>query len=270
MLFSSLVLLASSSFLSVLAAPIPLRRLQSRAEGGGWPKAAGDGNFGISGHFEKDWVKTTDGQAALVANYPAGGYAQHNPGGWTFQADGGQKARFEDATEVTFSYEVKFPEGFQFAKAGKLPGLFGSDAGVNAACSGGDHGENNCFSARLMWREGGKLEVYLYAPSTNTKFKPNKYGNDFFMSDGYKIKPGEWTSLTERVKLNTHGKSDGSIEVLVGGVSKLKLDGLILRVSETGRMRGAMIHTFFGGSSSPDFASPTRQEAHFRNFKFEF
>lgn len=52
------------------------------------------------------------------------------------------------------AYSVFFPVGFNFVKAGKLPGLYGGKRG----CSGGSAAEN-CFSARLMWRTGGKGEV---------------------------------------------------------------------------------------------------------------
>jgi hypothetical protein len=60
------------------------------------------------------------------------------------------------ATNVSFSYGVFFPVGFDFVKGGKLPGLFGG----KKACSGGAAAED-CFSMRMMFRTGGKGEVRL-------------------------------------------------------------------------------------------------------------
>lgn len=58
------------------------------------------------------------------------------------------------------AYSVFFPVGFNFVKAGKLPGLYGGRTG----CSGGSAAEN-CFSSRLMWRTGGKGEVCFFSLS---------------------------------------------------------------------------------------------------------
>lgn len=57
-----------------------------------------------------------------------------------------------------FKYGVTFPVGFDFVKGGKLPGLYGG----KTSCTGGDPAVD-CFSTRLMWREGGQGELYLYA-----------------------------------------------------------------------------------------------------------
>lgn len=54
-------------------------------------------------------------------------------------------------------YSVFFPAGFEFVKGGKLPGLYGGKTG----CTGGDLAID-CFSTRLMWREAGQGELYLY------------------------------------------------------------------------------------------------------------
>lgn len=54
--------------------------------------------------------------------------------------------------EVVFSYKAFFENGFDFAKGGKMPGLYGGDS-VDAAtkCSGGNHQDGQCFSSRMMW-----------------------------------------------------------------------------------------------------------------------
>ena len=53
---------------------------------------------------------------------------------------------------VVLLYKAYFQDGFEFNKGGKMPGFYG---GVNDAiattCSGGNHGENKCWSARMMF-----------------------------------------------------------------------------------------------------------------------
>jgi hypothetical protein len=50
-----------------------------------------------------------------------------------------------------------------------MPGLYG---GVNDAvaktCSGGNYGNGDCWSARMMWREEGLGELYAYFPKLDS------------------------------------------------------------------------------------------------------
>lgn len=105
-----------------------------------------------------------------------------------------------------------------------------------------------------MWREDGKGELYGYFPTANKakKFCEGQCGNKFGASLGtgaWKFTPGEWVTLTERVKLNDIGESNGEIEVSVNGKSEILKTGITLRQSDAGKIRGVMIHTFFGGSA---------------------
>ncbi|GLB39674.1 hypothetical protein LshimejAT787_0701840 [Lyophyllum shimeji] len=290
MLFSTVLLLASSTVSSVLAAPIPFKRnvnvVVARAANttasasGGWPQSTGAGDrssFGISGGFKETYVQDVGGQPTLVGNYPKGSYAgSKDPGiaGFIFEAAGGPDVNLDNAKEAKVSYQVQFPEGFEFALAGKLPGLYGgSDPKTAGSCAGGHH-DDSCWSARLMWRENGKGELYAYLPTANQhlavcKGKCDvKYGASIG-TGSWSFKPGEWTQVTERVKLNDVGKGNGEIEILIGGERKVFVDQLTLRGDDKGRIRGIMVHTFFGGSSKPDFASPKDQKAYFKDFALE-
>lgn len=57
-------------------------------------------------------------------------------------------------------------------KGGKLPGMHGG----NMRCTGGQLKPNgdNCFSTRLMWGPGGRVEGYLYLP-LNKQVSPRSY-----------------------------------------------------------------------------------------------
>jgi hypothetical protein len=166
----------------------------------------------------------------------------------------------------------------------------GEDDKVAQKCDGGKH-DDKCWSARLMWRKKGKGELYSYLPSANhknvaCKSKHADCKGKFGASLGrgnFTFTPGKWTQVTQRVKLNKVGKKDGEIELQIGGKTKVHVKGLSLRKSSKGRIRGAMLHTFFGGSTylfrsstllapnclsgtSDKYASTDDQEAYFRNF----
>lgn len=97
------------------------------------------------------------GNTALQLFYPKGSINPGNNaapnGGADFYAS---PLDLSDSRNVSMEYSVFFPEGFQWVKGGKLPGLYGGRPG----CSGGDAAED-CFSTRLMWRAGGVGELYL-------------------------------------------------------------------------------------------------------------
>ena len=91
------------------------------------------------------WDNST---SVLQLLYPANSInpAQKPQGGAEFYATPIQVA---GARSVTLDYSVFFPADFDWALAGKLPGLYGGHTG----CSGGNDALT-CFSTRLMWREG--------------------------------------------------------------------------------------------------------------------
>lgn len=245
----------------------------------GWPFNTNSNSaksaFGVSGNFKASYLDTIEGSAGLVANYPKGSYAgSDNPGiaGFIFEASG--NADVENAKEAKMTYQVKFPKGFDFVLAGKLPGLYGGDDDeVAKTCAGGNH-DDRCWSARIMWREDGKGELYAYLPTANQKLSvckgkcDVKYGASIGTGT-WDFPTGEWTQVEEHVKLNDVGKANGEIQVIVNGETKVDVKNLTLRSSDKGRIRGGMIHTFFGGSSTPAYQSPKDQQAFFKDFAIE-
>ncbi|KAJ6613625.1 hypothetical protein B0H10DRAFT_2165265 [Mycena sp. CBHHK59/15] len=236
--------------------------------------------FKVMSGTTHDYVAAPDGKQAMQAKYPEGSYvpSKKPAGGFSFYAPGADAIDFTTAAELTFGYSVMFPAGFQWNKGGKLPGIYGGDDPETAvSCSGGRR-DPTCFSARLMWRPEGAGELYTYLPdpsdpayAANEKICkiPNSECNPTYgasISRGaFTFAAGEWTTVSERVKLNTAGQADGELELFVGGKSVISVTGIILRDSDKGRMRGIQMQTFFGGST-PDWASPTDQEVFFADF----
>lgn len=124
---------------------------------------------------------------------------------WQLEADLG----LAQPDELTFKWDMKLMENYEFVKGGKLPGLFGGAV----SCSGGaDAAELGCFSTRLMWRRDGDGELYLYAPHAQAEGfcdRPNyhcnlDYGNSVERGS-FVFQPGQWHKMEQRVKLNDPG-----------------------------------------------------------------
>lgn len=223
------------------------------------------------------YTNAPDGKRAMMARYPKGSYTfGHNPqGGFSFYSPGHSSVDLTRAKEATFGYSVFFPDGFDPVLGGKLPGFYGGDSdSVATSCSGGRR-DDRCFSVRLMWRADLKGEFYTYLPpgeSANNRVcnvAPSSHCNpEYGASVGtgaFRFAKGQWTTVSERVKLNDVGKANGEIELFVNGRSVISVNGLVLRTSGAGRLRGIQFQTFFGGSK-PQFASTRNTEAYFSDF----
>lgn len=117
-----------------------------------------------------------------------------------------------------------------------------------------------------MWRTDGAGEIYGYFPPssepgfesneklcepTNNVCDPN-YGISIGRGN-YDFKRGDWTTVSQRVRLNDPGKANGVVEVWADGKNVIKSEGIIIRdETGTGRIRGALIQSFFGGKAKFD------------------
>lgn len=191
-----------------------------------------------------DSAVAVSGTKSLRVLYPKGKYGTSDNGAQV-------ELKFDSRREAFASYWLRFSEDFSFGSAsegGKLPGLTGGDN-----CSGGSACDGtNGFSARLMWRTGGSLVLYLYHMD-----KPDKYGEDYELAypDGSAVvvERGEWIHVAERVRVNTDGESyDGEVEIWVNGVRTLLLDSL--RFTSNGDMVDKLYISTFHGGSSADWA----------------
>ena len=112
-----------------------------------------------------------------------------------------------------------------------------------------------------MWRTNGAGELYTYLPSyENAGFESNKklcsvapssdcnptYGASVGRG-AFNFKSGQWNTVSQRVRLNDVGESNGQLELFVNGKSVINVEGLKYRSSAEGRFRGLQAQTFFGG-----------------------
>lgn len=198
----------------------------------------GSWHQGLDSRTMIDSSVSMSGEKSLRVFYPKGEFGP---------ADNGAQVEllFEPRKEAFISYWMRFSPDFSFGttnEGGKLPGLSGG-----ADCSGGSSCDGtNGFSARFMWRGGGRIALYLYHMD-----KPEKYGEDyeFLYPDGSSVvfERGKWYHLEERVRINSAADAhDGEVEIWVNGVQVVFVGGL--RFTTNGDMVDKLyISTFHGG-----------------------
>lgn len=209
------------------------------------------GDFGLD---HARLVTTTDApdRQLLRITYPAGS-ASRSAGG----TDGGTQAYLElprPADTLDLRYRLRFPTGFDFVKGGKLPGLYGGTVTGGQRIPDGTNG----FSTRYMWRTGGNGEIYAYLPTSH----------DHGTSLGrgcWQFAPGAWTTMRQRIQLNTPGHDNGRITVWQDGHLVLDHTGLQFRTTDRLRIQGLFFSTFFGGDDTT-WATPTDQHTDFAAF----
>ena len=197
-----------------------------------------------------------DGRLAVLsdptrfrATYPAGGVGPRKSGA-SFLVE------LPPRDTATLTYRVRFDEGFDFVRGGKLPGLAGG-----TATTGKDPVTGDGWSARFMWRRRGDLVLYLYHLD-----QPKDYGEDF--ATGVRMVPGRWYQIRQRVTVNTPGVRDGRIEVWIDGRSVLDLDDVRLRTGDAAPVDRFYFSTFHGGSGRRWAPSKT-QGAEFADIRVE-
>lgn len=203
-------------------------------------KADNDWGKGIawSGFSSRASIKSFSGDKQLRVTFPKGAYG-HSRGGGTALAELGNN------DELYFRQTIHFEQGFDFVKGGKLPGL----ASGGADWTGGSiptNGEG--FSARFMWRTGGKAVVYMYYVD-----QKSKWGDD--ISLGFDFKTGVNYTITQRIKRNTGNNKNGILQVWVsenGGPATLRLTKSDIRfgLNGNGTIDSLLVTTFHGGGDS--------------------
>lgn len=198
-------------------------------------------------------------QPVLRVHYPAGtsspgddarGRGQGGAGFYTEDAD------LASADRACLRYQVRFAEGFDFVRGGKLPGLYGGDGP-----SGGDRADGeNGFSMRFMWREDGQGELYEYVVNQD---------EDYGASVGrglWRFPTGRWVSIEQEVVLNHPERDDGIVRVWIDGEPVLEQRNIVYRTSDEVGVSGVMFSSFFGGHGE-GWRTPRDQYVDFSDFR---
>lgn len=189
---------------------------------------------------------------SLAVAYPEDQVGTKETGAqWQLELDG-------EYEEAYMSYRVQFAEGFDFSRGGKLPGLAGGTAPTGNAPAEGDNG----WTGRLMWLsdftgEPGNPEQLVsqaisYAKYADSGFEQDGRNEDethWIDPDGSRTEfnSGVWYEITQRVKMNTPGVSDGVIQVWLDGVLVHDQTDVLFRTIDDLKIDQLYFSTFFGG-----------------------
>ncbi|HUR68250.1 MAG TPA: hypothetical protein VM370_03320 [Candidatus Thermoplasmatota archaeon] len=184
----------------------------------------------------------------LRVRYPDGAIGSDSGAEW--------KAKpFSPQESLHMRYKVRFPVGFDFVRGGKLPGLYGGAGNSGGNIPDGTDG----WSTRMMWREGGKGEVYAYLPTSETWGTSLGRGTWNFTADG------TWHSVEQEVVLNLVGSANGIVRVWYDGVKVYEKTGLKFRTVSTLKLDGVFFSTFYGGNDA-SWSPPKDEHADFAEF----
>jgi len=191
--------------------------------------------FGFKTQWQEGSTKTRSIDDEVEIVFPANEFGPTLAGfNWS--------ANIEPKDEYTISYEVKFADGFDFVKGGKLPGLCGGHGRARIRPQADDK-----LSARIMWRKDGRVVSYVYHPD-----QKEDYGDDFQWNstkiEPLHFKPNKWEKVRFTVKLNSPRQYDGSIIGYFNNIEALKKTDFRFRDSNDLKIDKLCFNTFFGGN----------------------
>jgi len=161
------------------------------------------------------------------------------------------KTRIPSSDELYVSYWVKFQEGFDFVRGGKIPGLAGGTMNTGGKKPNGLDG----WSGRMMWRPIGEAVQYVYFPD-----QKNITGKDFpwDVNSQKSFIPGKWHKVETRIKMNTPGIRNGVIQSWFDGELAVDEQSIRFRDVDTFAIDYFLFSTFFGGGD--DTWATTKEE----------
>ena len=230
------------------------------------------GEIRFSNGVDEGWVRVVTGReafggtgSAIRVRYPEGGEGPGEGGAqWIVEFDEGYE-------EAYLSYRVKFAEGFDFVRGGKLPGLAGGSAPSGSAPADGVRG----WSGRLMWRTAFRGTSGQPEQNTSGLISYAKHVHSGFAMDGRQedevfvvepstgqqsvIVPDQWYTIRQRVVMNTPGQRDGILQIWLDGRLVHNQNNLQYRNTANLQIDRFFFSTFFGGgevwrSSKEEFA----------------
>lgn len=168
--------------------------------------------------------------------------------------------------QATLSFEVKFCEGFDFARGGKLHGL-----GSERPITGSIDMDGINWSARLMWRDQGTLQSYVYHQAKDVTI------GDAVRHPSFQFKPGVFYQVEMSVKLNSAAnKQDGTVHISVNDELLIEHTELqfFSKPNKGSAIQNFLFNTFHGGSDESwaprNESGELKQDcAYFRRFSVE-
>lgn len=225
----------------------------------------GGGAWNIVGYkMSKSIVTEFKGDTVLRCQYDKNSGTSNDPGVGGFRFTAIPDKMNKD--EITFSWEVYYPNDFAFARGGKFGGTtvgYGDASGYRHSATGA--------SNRIMWQSGGGVIDYIYPPEDLEQKIPDLvaegHGCGFFGDDFQEaLKFDTWNKLSVGTKMNSFKNGvpqcDGETYVIVNGKKKV-IKGVNWSKSPDLKISRFDMGTFFGGP----LPSPVDQCCYFKNFQ---
>ena len=163
---------------------------------------------------------------------------------------------------ATLKFGVRFGDGFDWVKGGKLPGMCGATCPTGGEKATGTNG----FSARHMWRSGNKLcqgatlTSYVYHTQKLKRTGDQLAFESPALGGCLKLRAGKWYTIWSLVRMNTadatgrNYKADGVLQTWVEGPgfpATLVVDraDMVWRHRNDVRIDTFYLSNFFGGGS---------------------
>ena len=181
-----------------------------------------------------------NGNRFLRVDYPQGGVGPRE-GGAQWKIDF-IKAFGTTYNELYISYKLRFANGFDPVKGGKLPGLFGGQGNTGGHPADGYDG----WTARMMWRVDAAPVFYVYHTDMQGNFGDNFYWDEV---ETQLFPAAEWVQVEHRIVMNTPGNKDGILQGWYNGKLALDKHDMRYRHVNSFAIDGFYFSTFFGGSS---------------------
>jgi hypothetical protein len=156
--------------------------------------------------------------------------AADRKGGMSFPWEPRSLAR---ASAACVSYDVWLPADFDFARAGRLPGLIGADVAGQES-----------FAARILWRPGGGGAASLRTLSSAEARQPA------LGLEGFVFPRGQWFKIEQEVVLNTPKQANGKLVVWIDGTTVGERSDLVFRADPSVAVTGVAADVFYGGDDT--------------------
>eukprot|EP00984_Skeletonema_dohrnii_P028281 scaffold18198_cov134-Skeletonema_dohrnii-CCMP3373.AAC.8 len=161
----------------------------------------------------------------------------------------------EEVTSATLSFDVKLHSQFEFVRGGKMHGLGGGTA--TAGCR---PIESQGWSVRMMWREEGVPELYIYHQDRSWRC------GDSFKPENFHLERGKWYRIDLQVQMNSSPDvKNGKALLFIDGRKLVEANGLRLSGNPNVNIDKFLFSTFYGGAD-PSWSPSKTTYVYYDNF----
>jgi len=162
----------------------------------------------------------------------------------------------EPQDRMSLRYYVRFPKGFNFAKGGDMPGLFGGVVDSEYGAIG-----SSFIHMRLRWNEKGEIGIVGTFDDESIDTANEFWSHTAINADG------EWHKIILDVTLNTipSKRMNGLIALYYDGTKIFGSNKVKYRTSEDSKLEGLYFVSYFGHLSVTE-ATPSDQFIDFAGF----